>query len=118
MGAVDDYLLSVEDDDDRKALSRVFEVALEVIPDAEQGTGYRLPALKYRGKWAFAAYRAAQHIGLYSFSADTMAAVAATVSDIPGAAASPGVIRFDPGAQIPDDVIRALVGYRAAEIDG
>jgi len=117
MGAVDDYLAGVQDPADRRALARVYGIALELAPDAEQGTGYRMPALKHDGKVLISAIRAAKHLGVYPFSADAVAAVAARVQSIDGADASTGAIRFAPGSQIPDELIRDLVAFRLAEID-
>ncbi|WP_353113809.1 DUF1801 domain-containing protein [Microbacterium sp.] len=118
MGAVDDYLVGVEDEGDRAVLARVYRIAQELAPDAEQGTGYRMPALKHRGKVLISAIRAATHIGVYPFSAAAVAAVAGTVSGIDGAGASTGAIRFAPGTEIPDGLVRDLVLFRMAEIDG
>lgn len=117
MGAVDDYLDGVEDPADRTALARVYAVAREIVPDAEQGTGYRMPALKHRGKVLISAIRAAKHLGVYPFSAAAIAAVAARVEGIDGADTSTGTIRFAPGTPIPDDLIRDLVRFRADEIE-
>ncbi len=49
------------------------------MPDSEQGTGYGMPALVYRGKPLIAVMRAKKHIGIYPFSPDAVAAVAAEV---------------------------------------
>ena len=118
MGAVDDYLMGIEDARDRATLARVYEIARELAPDAEQGTGYRMPALKHDGKVLISAIRAAKHLGVYPFSAGAVAAVTARVATIEGADSSTGAIRFAPGTGIPDDLIRDLVAYRLAEIDG
>ncbi len=118
MGAVDEYLAGVEDPADRRALARVYEVALELAPDAVQGTGYRMPALKHLGKVLISAIRAAKHLGVYPFSAAAVAAVAARVEGLDGAETSTGTIRFAPGSEIPDDLIRDLVAFRIAEIEG
>lgn len=116
MGAVDEYLAGVEDLGDRAALARVYAVAREVVPDAEQGTCYRMPALKYRGKVLISSIRAAKHLGVYPFSASAIAAVAGLVDGVDGAETSTGTIRFAPGTPIPDDLIRALVRFRADDI--
>jgi len=118
MGAVDEYLAGVEDPEDRRALARVYEVALGLAPDAVQGTGYRMPALKHHGKVLISAIRTAKHLGVYPFSAAAVAAVAGRVKDLDGAGASTGTIRFAPGSEIPDELIRDLVAFRIAEIDG
>jgi len=118
MGAVDEYLAGVEDPADRRALVRVYDLARELAPDAEQGIGYRMPALKHHGKVLISAIRAAKHLGVYPFSAEAVAAVAGRVATIEGADASTGAIRFAPGTEIPEDLIRDLVAFRLAEIDG
>ncbi|MGB4136387.1 MAG: DUF1801 domain-containing protein [Microbacterium sp.] len=118
MGAVDDYLSTVADDADRVALARVYEIAREIAPEAVQGTGYRMPALKLHGKVLISAIRAARHLGVYPFSAAAVAAVARAVEGVPGADTGTGTIRFAPGTSIPDDLIRDLVRFRVAEIDG
>ncbi|MGN8025226.1 iron chaperone [Microbacterium sp. 22242] len=118
MGVVDDYLAEVQDPGDRQALARVYQLAQEIVPDAEQGTGYRMPALTHDGKVLISAIRAARHIGIYPFSAAAIAAVAPRVEVIEGAESSAGAIRFAPGASIPDELIRDLVSFRLAEIDG
>ncbi|VXB24500.1 conserved hypothetical protein [Microbacterium sp. 8M] len=118
MGAVDDYLAGVEDDSDRAALARVYAIAQELAPDAEQAISYRMPALKHHGKAVISAIRAAKHLGVYPFSSAAVAAVAGLVEGVDGAEWSTGAIRFAPGSAIPEDLIRELVAFRLAEIDG
>src|SRR5690349_6373038 len=78
MGTVDDYLTTL-DPDDGGVIERVYAVAREEVPDAEQGTGYGMPALVYRGKPLLSVKRTRKHIGIYPFSADAVAAVAEAV---------------------------------------
>lgn len=113
MGTIDDYLADL-DDDSRAAIDRVYTIAREVVPDAEQGKGYGMPALVYHGKSLIAVMRARKHIGVYPFSPEAVAAVA---SDLTGYDLDKGTIRFQPGKPLPDAVIRALVERRRAQID-
>ena len=78
MGTVDDYLAELEPDD-RAAIDRVYALARDEVPEAEQGMGYGMPALVYRGKPLISVMRAKKHIGVYPFSPDAVAAVAADV---------------------------------------
>ena len=48
MGEVSAYL-STLDGADRDALERVYAIAREVVPEAEEGTSYGMAALLYRG---------------------------------------------------------------------
>lgn len=65
MGAVDEYLSTVTDEADLASLARIYAIAQDLAPDAEQGTGYRMPALKLRGKALISATRTKTHIGVY-----------------------------------------------------
>jgi len=114
MGTVDDYLAEL-DPVDRDVIAHVYEVAREVVPEAEQGLGYGMPALVYRGKSLLSVMRAKRHIGVYPFSP---AAVAAVADDLPESDVAKGTIRFQPERPLPDDVVRALVASRKAQIEG
>ena len=49
MGTIDDLLAGL-DPEDRASVEHLYSVARTVVPDAEQGLGYGMPALVYRGK--------------------------------------------------------------------
>ena len=87
MGTVDDYLAELEPDD-REAIDRVYAVARDEVPEAEQGKGYGMPALVYRGKPLISVMRAKKHIGIYPFSPDAVASVAGSVRAVAGYRAS------------------------------
>src|SRR5947208_6755368 len=105
MGSIDDYLAEL-DDDSRAAVGHVYDLALEVVPDATQGKGYGMPALVYDGKPLIAVMRAKGHIGVYPFSPDAITAVA---PDLDGFDLAKGTIRFQPERPLPDAAVRALV---------
>ncbi|HYJ48303.1 MAG TPA: DUF1801 domain-containing protein [Microbacterium sp.] len=117
MGTVDDYLSDL-DSVDREVVDRVYALAREVVPEAEQGKGYGMPALVYRGKPLISVMRAKKHIGLYPFSPDAVSAVAADVEAVTGTGLDKGTIRFQPEHPLPDDVVRTLVRRRRDQIDG
>jgi len=114
MGTVDDYLTGL-DPADAAVVAHVYDVAREVVPDAEQGLGYGMPALVHRGKPLLSVMRAAKHVGVYPFSA---AAVEAVRPLLPGHDLAKGTIRFQPDHPLPDDAVRALVTARRAQIEG
>ncbi|MCW3493664.1 iron chaperone [Microbacterium sp. SSM24] len=117
MGTVDDLLAGL-DPADRGPVERIYAVAREVVPEAEQGLGYGMPALVYRGKPLISVMRAKKHIGVYPFSPDAVSAVADSLADYPGIGLDKGTIRFQPEHPLPDDAVRALVLARRAQIDG
>ncbi|PJI84874.1 iron chaperone [Luteimicrobium subarcticum] len=114
MGDLDDYLASVTDAASRTALEHVRDIALDVVPDAEQGTKYAMAALVYRGKGLVAPVENKHHLSVVPFSGEVVAQVA---DDLGGFSLSKGTIRFDAAHPVPDDVLRRVVELRRAEID-
>jgi uncharacterized protein YdhG (YjbR/CyaY superfamily) len=117
MGTIDDYLDEL-DPPDRAVIDRVYALARTAVPDAEQGKGYGMPALVYRGKPLISVMRAKKHIGIYPFSPDAVAAVADDVQAVAESGLDKGTIRFQPAHPLPDGVVLALVRYRRNQIDG
>lgn len=114
MGTVDDYLAGL-DPADAAVMGHVYDIAREIVPDAEQGLGYGMPALVYRGKSLLSVMRAKKHVGVYPFSPAAIAAI----EGMPGGLdRAKGTIRFAPEEPLPDDTVRALVLARKAQIDG
>lgn len=95
-------------------IAHVYDVARSVVTGAEQGMGYGMPALTYRGKSLLSVMRAKKHIGLYPYSASVVEAVADRLT---GFDFGKGTIRFQPDHPLSDAVIRRLVEARMAEID-
>lgn len=116
MGTVDD-LLAALDPADRPSIVRIYEIAREEVPDAEQGLGYGMPALLHRGKPLVSVMRAKTHIGVYPFSPAAVAAVAARVSLVPGAGLAKGTIRYQPDHPLPDAVVRSMIAARKEQIE-
>lgn len=112
MGTIDDYLAGL-DAADAAIIAHVYEVARGVAPDAEQGLGYGMPALVYRGTSLLSVMRAKKHFGVYPFSP---AAIVEIMPLLDGVDHAKGTIRFT--EPLPDDTIRALVAARKAQIDG
>lgn len=98
---------------DRAALARVVEVARGVVPDAQEGTSYGLPALRVSGKPLLGIARTARHLAVYPFSP---AAIDAVRDALAGFDVAKGVIRFTAERPLPDDVVERLVAARLAEI--
>ncbi|MGV9795767.1 iron chaperone [Gordonia sp. NPDC003422] len=114
MATIDDYLSDLTDDD-AAAIDRLYAIARELVPEAEQGKGYGMPALIYRGKPLLSVIRAKKHFGVYPFSQD---AVAAAAPALDGFDHAKGTVRFTADHPLPDDAVRALVTARRDQIDG
>ncbi len=117
MGTVDDLLAGL-DPEDRTSVEHLYSVAREVVPDAEQGLGYGMPALVYRGKPLVSVMRAKKHIGVYPFSPAAVSAVADSLAGHPGVSVDKGTIRYQPDHPLPDEAVRAMVLARKEQIDG
>ena len=97
----------------REALERVRRVALVVAPDAEDGTSYGMAALRWRGKPLLGFKSAQKHLSVHPFSADVITACADLLQGVDHAK---GTVRFTADEPLSDELIRALVHYRMAEI--
>jgi uncharacterized protein YdhG (YjbR/CyaY superfamily) len=108
-----DYLATL-DSPDREALGAVVVRAIELVPGADEGRTYGMPGLTYRGRPLLSVRRAAQHLGVYPFSADVVDSVAA---DLGGYDVSKGTIRFSAGRPLPAGIVDRIVLGRRDEID-
>ncbi len=110
---MDEYLAGL-DAPARAAFERIRDLALELVPQAEQGTSYGMAALTYQQR-PLLAFRAARgHLSVFPFSARVVDAVR---DQLPGFDLSKGTIRFTAVAPLPDEAVRAIVRHRMAEID-
>lgn len=116
MGTIDDYLADL-DSSDRAAVNRLYAIAREEVPEAEQGKGYGMPALVYAGKPLLSVMRARKHIGVYPFSPEAVAAVAGLLEGHPDVSLDKGTIRFQPEQPLPEEAVRALVRARVSQIE-
>lgn len=113
MGTVDDYLASL-DEASRATIGHLYDVARTEVPDAEQGLGYGMPALVYRGKPLLSVMRTKTHIGLYPFSPE---AIEAVVAQLDGFDHAKGTIRMSVEHPISDATLRELLAARRAQIE-
>ncbi|MGY4542758.1 uncharacterized protein YdhG (YjbR/CyaY superfamily) [Arthrobacter sp. UYNi723] len=112
MGTVDDSLADLPEPD-RGCLQHVIDIARAVVPEAEQGMSYGMPALKLEGKPLVGVVRAAKHLSVFPFSPAVIDAVAGRLE---GYSLSKGTIRFTAAHPLPDDVLEDIVRLRRAEI--
>jgi len=112
-GAVSRYLGTFEGAD-RAALERVYSIALEIVPEAVEGTSYGMAALLYRGKGLIATVRAKKFLSIYPYSGAVIAALLDVLADFE---TSKGSIHYSAEHQLPDAAVRRIVQARRAEID-
>jgi uncharacterized protein YdhG (YjbR/CyaY superfamily) len=109
---MDDYLADVAEPD-RAALERIRRVVKELVPQAEEGKSYGMPALKYNKRPLVGFVAAKKHLSLFPFSP---AVIDALTDRLDGFELSKGTIRFTAEHQLPDDVLRDVVMLRLDEI--
>jgi uncharacterized protein YdhG (YjbR/CyaY superfamily) len=109
---VDEYLRGV-DEPMRSALRALRRTILEVVPDAQQGISYRVPAFRVSGKTVagFAAFE--DHLSYLPFSGSVLGQLADDLTDYTMTKSS---IHFTVDRPLPTSVVRNLVAVRLAEI--
>lgn len=112
MGDVADYVASLEGPE-RAAVARVIDRARRLVPDADEGLSYGMPALRHRGRPLVAVVARREHIALYPFSS---AVIEALSGELTAFTPSKGTIRFRPDAPLPDDLVDRIVLARRDEI--
>lgn len=111
MGVVDEYLSGV-DLADRDALARVYAIAVEVVPEAEQGIRYAMAALVYRDKGLVATVRRTKFLSLYPFSGAVIGSVLEELSEFE---TTSGSIHYAADHELPDDLMRRIIQRRRTE---
>ncbi|WP_438854664.1 iron chaperone [Agromyces sp. M3QZ16-3] len=113
MGEVTEYVAGLHEPA-RSTIEGVYFIAREVVPDAEEGRSYGMPALRHAGKPLLAVMEAKAHIGFYPFSP---AVIDAAHDVLEGFERSKGTVRFTPEHPLPEEAVRRLVSLRRDEID-
>ncbi len=114
MSVIDDYFSDL-DAPARAAFEHIRDLAVEEVPEAEPGTSYGMPALRYKQKPLLGFRAAAQHLSIFPFSPEAIDAVRDRLT---GFDLAKGTIRFAASKPLPDDVVRQVVRERAAQISG
>ena len=114
MPAVQDYFASL-DAPTRAAFEHVRNLVLDLVPEAEEGTSYRMPAFKYRNKPLLGFHAAKKHLSIFPFSPQAIEAVRDRLT---GFDLSKGTVRFTAVKPLPDDVVTDILRHRVDEIVG
>jgi len=110
---IDDYLRSVEEPK-RSTLEALRRTILDVIPEAEQGISYGVPAFRIRGKTVagFAAFK--DHLSYLPHSGTVLGQLA---GDLAGYTMTRGSLHFPVDQPLPKAVVRRLIAVRLSEAD-
>ena len=98
----------------RSRIGEIYAAARRIVPDAEDGVSYAMPALLYKGKGLLAVMNAKKHIGIYPFGNLAELAGAATSA---GLETTTGSIHLRDGERLPEQLLENLLLRRVARID-
>lgn len=109
---VDESLRGV-DEPKRTTLQALRRAILEIIPDAEQGISYRVPAFRVSGRTVagFAAFT--DHLSYLPFSGSVLGKLA---DELEGYTMTKSSLHFTVDRPLPRSVVRNLVAVRLAEL--
>jgi uncharacterized protein YdhG (YjbR/CyaY superfamily) len=105
---IDQYLDGL-DEPKRATLAQLRLDILDVLPEAEQGMSYGLPAFKVRGKTiaGFAAFK--RHLSYLPHSGSVFPQLK---DELTGYTTSTGALRFDIGRPLPAPLVKKLITAR------
>jgi uncharacterized protein YdhG (YjbR/CyaY superfamily) len=109
---IDAYLAAV-DEPGRSTLERLRTSILRVVPDAEQGMSYGMPAFKVRGKTVagFAAFK--KHLSYLPHSGSVLTSLGDVLD---GHEVTKGSLHFPVDTPLPDDLVAKLVTQRLHDL--
>jgi uncharacterized protein YdhG (YjbR/CyaY superfamily) len=111
---VDDYFGGL-DAAPRAVFEHIRTLAMDIVPEAEDGTSYGMAALRYKRKPLLGFRTAKDHLSVFPFSPKVVDAVRDRLA---GFDLSKGTIRFTVARPLPDEVVRDVVRLRMNEIVG
>ena len=105
---IDQYLDAVEEPK-RTTLARLRQTILDILPEAEQGVSYGLPAFKVRGKTiaGFAAFK--NHLSYLPHSGSVFPQLKDELKDY---STSTGALRFGIDQPLPAPLVEKLIAVR------
>lgn len=109
---VDEYI-STAPDELQPVLHKLRALIRETVPNAQERISYGMPGYYLKKPVVYFAYAKA-HIGLYP----TPSPIVAFAEELRGYKTSKGAIQFPASAELPWDLIRRIVIFRVAELEG
>jgi len=105
---IDEYLDALEEPK-RTTLARLRQTILDIVPEAEQGISYGVPAFKVRGKTiaGFAAFK-----GHLSYLPHSGSVFPQLKEELQGYTTSSGTLRFSIDQPLPVPLVEKLIAVR------
>ena len=111
---IDAYLDALEEPK-RSTLARLRDTIMAIVPDAEQGISYGMPAFRLRGKTVagFAAFK--NHLSYLPHSGSVIPQLG---KELEGYTSTSGSLHFPVDQPLPEALVRKLLTVRMAEAFG
>jgi uncharacterized protein YdhG (YjbR/CyaY superfamily) len=109
---MDDYLAELAPEQ-RAALGRVREIVTSLVPDAEEGKSYGMPAFISAGRPLLGFRAAKTHLSIFPFSP---AAIESVKDRLDGFDLAKGTIRFTADHPVPEAILADVIHFRQREI--
>ena len=108
---IDDYLAELEEPK-RSTLAQLRETILELLPSAEEGISYRLPAFRLEGVVVagFGAFK--EHLSYFPHSGSVLEVLR---DELVGYRCSRGALQFPVDEALPSKLVEALLELRIAQ---
>ncbi len=109
---VDRYLRGV-DEPKRSTLQALRRTILEIVPEAEQGISYRVPAFRVHGKViaGFASFK--DHLSYLPFSGSVLGQLTA---ELEGYTMTKSALHFPVDRPLPKTIVKKLIEVRLQEV--
>ena len=109
---IDEYLRGVVEPK-RRTLQALRRTILEIVPDAEQGISYRVPAFRIRGKVVagFAAYK--DHLSYLPFSGSVLGQLGDELREY---TMTKSALHFPVDRPLPKQIVERLIAVRLTEM--
>ena len=109
---LDDYLAKVAEPG-RTTLQKLRDTIVSIIPDAEQGISYQVPAFRLHGKVVagFAAFK--NHLGYLPFSGSVFPALR---DELTGYVTTSGSLHFPLDKPLPKRLVKKLIDVRIKQV--
>lgn len=110
---IDRYLADL-DPVKRATLNRLRALILDLVPEAEQGISYGVPAFWVDGKVVAGFSAAKHHLSYLPHSGSVLSGF--VTSNLEGVQATKGALKFPVDMDLPEDLVAGLIAARRAEL--
>lgn len=113
MNPFDEYFASLPPEI-RAEFERIRRIVKEVVPTAEEGVSYAMPAYLHNGKAFLSAMATKKHLSLYPFSGKVIDKLRDKLANYE---LTTGSIHYSESQPFPEELLREIIACRLQEIE-